>query len=181
MDPFLLLGIVGIIIALVGVFADVEIFDFLPLSVLGAFAGVFGWVGYALHSLQVTPLFTIPVSAAIATGSAYGVKKTMTMLDNVDSNEFSGLDNLIGHVGKVTLTSEGFLQIQTDLKGVPLTLSAEQDIPLVDGEEMISADKGDITVNNADGPKGTVESINVGDEVLILQILTPTKVLVKKI
>ena len=181
MDPFLILGIVGIVLVVVGFFADFEIFDIFPAVIIGTFAGVLGWAGFILQSFNTSTPINLTASVLLAGGATWVAKKTMDGLSSLDGGEqVETMQQLVGQTARVIMgetvneesplgITEGggnlnttfeiepvkLVKIMTTLDGVPVQLTAEND-------------DHDITLHK-------------GDEVLIFQVVSPTKVLVKSI
>lgn len=148
--------LVGLGFVLVGVFADVE-FVGVPFSALGVGLAAFGFfagIGF-LFGLGAAP--SLLVGLVLALFGLVGLVKVMGHLPNGDE-PFAGLGTLVGGMVTVQAVSDDgvFVEVSGEVDGVPVRLVAE----------------------DVDGGGGVLSR---GDEVLVLEVLSPTRVLVKRI
>lgn len=158
MTLFLALGGIGLVVLVLGLFVgelDIDLDlgpDWLSLPVLAALVGAFGFVGAAALSLGA------PMIAAVVAGTLAGVllaaltARLVAGVMNMRTDATPRTDDLVGRPGRVVtaLTADRSGEILVRHAGQQLKLSARAD-----------------------------ETLTVGDEVVVVEIVSPTLVRVE--
>ena len=148
----LALAITGVCLMLLGIFLDIDFADgWLSIVVLGAFLSIFGFASYALDSSLQALGISVLLAFAAATSTRFLFKK----LDTHYAEETTSLAVLKGQLVKVIspIASNSLGQVKCMFNDSPLILSASSEN----------------------------EDFNIGDEALIISVVSPTQVLVKRI
>lgn len=152
----LVVGTVSLIILSISLIIDGEVLDFggdwFSISGIAAFFGLAGFTTLGAMAGGAPPLLTGILALTVGALGLVGMGYVLRFLKASSTEHETSLDMLRGDVGKVTteITVSAPGQIAATLSGLPVRLSAVSEEPLA-----------------------------VGDSVLILDILSPTQVLVR--
>ena len=156
MTAFLVVGAIGLLLAVIGLFlGDVDVDlgpDFLSLPVIAAFVGAVGFVGAAVVGAGGTTSTALVAGAGAGLVLGYGTFRFARGLMHMPTDPPTRADDLLGRPGRVVT------DVAVDRYGEVLVDVAGQRVKL--------------------GARSTTETV-AGTDVVVIEVLSPTSVLVE--